>query len=257
MYPGGSLQDCREALQLATKSPNLFSTVGVHPTRCDEFVASGNAATHLDRLHALVKDGMSSGHVVAIGECGLDYDRLQHCIAEVQRPHFEMQIELAERTGLPLFLHSRAAGKDMLTTLRANRSRFMHAVVHSFDGTADEAADLVDLGLHIGLNGCSLKTAENLKVAATIPEHKLLLETYCPWCEIRPSHAGHAHVATRWPAVKKERFEEGKRVKNRTEPCHIWQVLEVVAAVRGVPISQLAHAVLENSKRVFMNSKTG
>ena len=60
-----------------------------------------------------------------------------------------------------------------------------------------------------------------------------MLETDCPWCEIRPSHAGFAAVATRWPSVKKERWEPGCRVKNRVEPEHIWQVLEVVAHARG------------------------
>jgi TatD DNase family protein len=77
----------------------------------------------------------------------------------------------------------------MLALLRANRARFREGVVHSFDGSAEEAAELVALGLHIGLNGCSLKTEENLRVAAGIPAERLLLETDCPWCEIRPTHA--------------------------------------------------------------------
>ena len=70
-------------------------------------------------------------------------------------------------------------------------------------------------------------------MVATIPAERLMLETDCPWCEIRPSHAGFAAVATRWPSVKKERWEPGCRVKNRVEPEHIWQVLEVVAHARG------------------------
>ena len=104
-----------------------------------------------------------------------------------------------------------------------------------------------------------------------------MLETDCPWCEIRPSHAGFAAVATRWPSVKKERWEPGCRVKSRVEPEHIWQVLEVVAHARGedkvsphayacvrtrrvraashqpVPRTQaeLARTVLANSCRVF------
>ena len=103
-----------------------------------------------------------------------------------------------------------------------------------------------------------------------------MLETDCPWCEIRPSHAGFAAVATRWPSVKKERWEPGCRVKSRVEPEHIWQVLEVVAHARGedkvsrarvclrrrvvcipcltgLPCTQveLARTVLANSCRVF------
>ena len=156
----------------------------------------------------------------------------------------------------------------MVEMLTANRHRFKAGVVHSFDGEADEAAALVALDLYIGtlalmafagessvtkarlyrlrvfgdergcfvgagINGCSLKTARNLEVVATIPAERLMLETDCPWCEIRPSHAGFAAVATRWPSVKKERWEPGCRVKSRVEPEHIWQVLEVVAHARG------------------------
>ena len=49
-------------------------------------------------------------------------------------------------------------------------------------------------GCSIGINGCSLKTAENLEVMAAVPLDRLLIETDCPWCEIRPSHAGELAV---------------------------------------------------------------
>ena len=71
------------------------------------------------------------------------------------------------------------------------------------------------------------------EVVKSIPADRLMLETDCPWCEIRPTRAGFAAVATTWPSVKKERWKEGWRVKNRVEPEHMWQVLEVVAHARG------------------------
>ncbi|KAH7985249.1 hypothetical protein HPB52_024227 [Rhipicephalus sanguineus] len=93
--------------------------------------------------------------------------------------------------------------------------------VHSFDGSKEEAAAFLDLGLFIGINGCSLKTAENLAVAATIPRDRLLIETDCPWCEIRPTHAGAKLIRTSFPAKKKERFEPGFMVKGRNEPANL------------------------------------
>lgn len=62
---------------------SLFTTVGCHPTRCNEFEASGNAETYLDQLRELAR--ANTQKVVAIGECGLDYDRLQFCDADVQK----------------------------------------------------------------------------------------------------------------------------------------------------------------------------
>jgi TatD DNase family protein len=115
--------------------------------------------------------------VVAIGECGLDYDRLQFCPRDVQLRHFVPHFTLAHEFGLPLFLHCRNAASDFVRIVREHRTKFVHAVVHSFDGTLSELQDMLDLGLHIGINGCSLKTQENLDVAAQIPLDRLLLET--------------------------------------------------------------------------------
>ena len=130
-------------------------------------------------------------------------------------------------------------------------------VVHSFDGSAEERDAILALGLYIGVNGCSLKTEENLEVVKGIPGDKLLLETDCPWCDIRPSHAGHKLIKTRfegWPQVDKKKWKEGAVVKGRNEPHNMRQVLEVVAAVREEDPETLADTVYNNTLEVFFSS---
>jgi TatD DNase family protein len=130
--------------------------------------------------------------VVAVGETGLDYDRLQFCDAPTQQRFFETQIRLAEEFQLPMFLHNRASTLDFCRILAPLRASIPGGVVHSFDGSLEELHQLLDLNCFIGLNGCSLKTSDNLKVAAQVPIERLMMETDAPWCDIRPTHASYA-----------------------------------------------------------------
>ena len=68
----------------------------------------------------------------------------------------------------------------MAEILRAQRHRFRDGVVHSFDGSIEELKDLLDLNLFIGLNGCSLRTDNNLEVVRHLPLERILLETDAP-----------------------------------------------------------------------------
>jgi len=185
---GGSLQESRAALEISRTCDFLFSTVGVHPTRCKEFLH--DEEIHILQLQELLRDNQD-GKIVAVGEFGLDYDRTQFCPVNVQKRYFEKQFILAEQTSLPLFLHSRNAHDDFIDIVTRNRRRFSTGVVHSFTGTIEEAKKILDLDLFIGFNGCSLKTAENLKVVEFVPVSRMMIETDAPWCDIRHSHVIH------------------------------------------------------------------
>jgi len=249
LITGGSLEDSRAAVELATAHPGLYSTVGVHPTRCNEFRA--DPAGHLAALQQVVAS--APGKVRAIGECGLDYDRLEFCDKATQLEFFGAQFELAKATDLPMFLHNRNTGGDFARVMRSHRPHLKGGVAHSFTGDAQELRDLLALDLYIGINGCSLKTEENLQVMAQVPLDRLLLETDAPWCDIRPTHAGHRYVQTPADGRKRERFEAGRQIKGRNEPCNLVQVLEVVAGYRpDVPdAAALAAAVHANALRLF------
>ncbi len=139
--------------------------------------------------------------LVAFGEFGLDYDRLHFCSRELQLHSFAAQLELAASLSpqLPLFLHSRAAHADFVGHLKAafgDRLERLEkgGVVHSFTGTIEEMRELMDLGLYIGINGCSFKTAENCAVVKEVELSRLMLETDGPWCEVRPSHEGYKYL---------------------------------------------------------------
>lgn len=252
---GTSLSDSKAALELAKTNENLYCTVGCHPTRCGEFEKEDTSPeTYLEELLQLTLD--NRGKVVAIGECGLDYDRTQFCAPEIQRKYFEKQISLAEVTGLPMFLHCRNAAADLVQILTAHREKISGGVVHSFDGTQEEAQQILDLDLFIGLNGCSLKTEDNLAVAASIPPQRLMIETDCPWCEIRPTHAGYKHVTTTYQTKKKEKWEGGVMVKSRNEPNCIVQVLEVIAAIKKEDHDKLAEQLYNNTMKLFFPSET-
>ncbi|KAI1078508.1 hypothetical protein F5B20DRAFT_547293 [Whalleya microplaca] len=139
--------------------------------------------------------------LVAFGEFGLDYERLHYCPRPLQLHSFTSQLRLASTLSppLPLFLHSRAAHADFVACLQAAFGPKLEnlksgGVVHSFTGTSAEAAELVELGLYVGANGCSFKTPENCEVVRGVRLGRLMLETDGPWCEVRPSHAGWRYL---------------------------------------------------------------
>lgn len=196
--------------------------------------------------------------VVAIGEIGLDYDRTHFCPKDIQLKYFELQLESLCMYGLPLFLHMRSAADDFLAIMRKHKNLWESAggVVHSFSGTQSEMEQIIDLGLDIGINGCSLKTEENLNVVRNIPLHRMHLETDAPWCEIKQTHASFRHIFSPVPeAVKKpEKFVAGRQVKSRNEPCNIRYAAEVVWNLHkesGITFEEFADSILCNSLRLF------
>nr|GMC88779.1 putative deoxyribonuclease TATDN1 [Ipomoea batatas] len=120
---GGSLEESKKALSIAESDARLFCTVGVHPTRCKEFDESWDPEKHFQELLLLAKEGVEKGKVVAIGECGLDYDRLHFCPSEIQKKYFEKQFELAYMMKLPMFLHMRAAAQDFCDIIERNKDK--------------------------------------------------------------------------------------------------------------------------------------
>ncbi|KAL5596511.1 hypothetical protein BROUX41_006736 [Berkeleyomyces rouxiae] len=274
---------------------------GPDPTQEEDVEAvpdSERTVTVMAELKALIDESSSDKGLVAFGEFGLDYDRLHYCNKAVQLHSFDAQLELAAcmKPQLPLFLHSRAAHRDFVDLLKKHYGPRLEklekgGVVHSFTGTIEEMTELMDLGLYIGVNGCSLKTSENCEAVKAISLDRIMLETDGPWCEVRPSHEGWKHLVPaneverpkadaeasganakapvkkknqakkpepkiaeptdEYKVVKKEKWVKGCMVKGRNEPCMIGRVATIVAGIKGITVEELCKHAWENTTKVF------
>jgi len=242
-------KDAKTCLDLSKKSDKYYCTVGVHPTRVNDIDKSGDPEKYFKDMEDLIKE--CGEKCVAIGECGLDYDRLMCSEKETQLKYFPMHFDLAEKFNLPLYLHDRNTGGDFLKLMKENRHKFNTGIVHTFTGTEEELQQYLALDLYIGVSGCSLKKKKNLEVVKKIPLDRLMLETDCPYCEIFKRYDSFPLVKTTFPSKFNDKYEEGKMVKGRNEPCMIVQVAEVVAAVKNVDIQELADVAYENTMKVF------
>ncbi|MCJ1350925.1 MAG: TatD DNase [Icmadophila ericetorum] len=177
MITGSNLRESRNAVKLAEQH------LGVHPCSAKSFDSyHGGPDALLREIKTLVINAKTAGHATAFGEIGLDYDRLYLSEKEPQLKYFEAQLDIAVEVQLPLFLHSRAASQDFERLLRSRLPQLPKGgLVHSFTGTMEEMQRLVAMGLHIGVNGCSLKTEENLETVRAIPLDRIQIETDGPW----------------------------------------------------------------------------
>ena len=244
----GSLNDADACAAMCAQSESLFTTIGVHPTRCSTLLETSEIALQ-NRFDNFLK---TNPKAIAIGEIGLDYDRLHFCEKHVQIAGFETQLKLASKFEYPLVLHLRNAFEDFVEIMQRTCAGWKRngAVVHSFTGTRKEMEQLTNMGLYIGLNGCSLRDPEFLQnVVPHIPEELILFETDSPYCDIKPRHPGWAYLLQNpITTCKPDKWVPNTFVKNRNEPALINQVALVVGKARDKDITHIVHA---NTLRLF------
>jgi len=219
---GTSISDGEAVRRLHLSDPAMVScSVGLDPFACFALgpagVADGLAA--LERL-------LVSGDFCALGEVGLEYHHAL-CPHPLQREHLEAQISLALRLDLPLILHVRDAHPDMLACLAGWPGA--RGVVHSFDGTADQARAYLDLGWHLAFNGMvTFKPKDYLREAARIvPNDRLLIETDSPYLAPVP------------------------RRGQRCEPAYVAHTLTALAQLRGQRVEDLGAWTTRTARRLF------
>jgi TatD DNase family protein len=242
LLTSSNVQDVKNNVQLLRENNLPFkTTVGIHPCNAQQV-----ASSYLEDMEMVFAENKQ--YISAFGECGLDYDRLNYSPKEAQLEVFETQLQLlAHFAKLPVFFHMRNAFDDFFRLVNKYRSNFPSGVVHSFDGTMEQAQKLVSLDLYIGLNGCSLK--QDLTLACQLPLDRLMVESDAPWCSIKPTSPAYQHILTR-PELK-NKWQEGYAVKGRNEPWASRQVLEVIASSRGISLEHAADVIYDNSIRLF------
>ncbi|EMC97690.1 hypothetical protein BAUCODRAFT_122117 [Baudoinia panamericana UAMH 10762] len=257
MVTGSDLAESKNAVKLAQEYPGLcYATIGVHPCQARSFVTHPDGPDALlAELRKLAIESRDAGTATAFGEIGLDYDRLHFCDKDTQLTYFAAQLDLAIELQLPLFLHSRAASEDFKRLLRERLDKLpKRGIVHSFTGTLSEMQAIIDMGFDVGINGCSMKTEENVEVVKAVPLERLQIETDGPWCDMRPSHASAKFLASapEMPkAVKKEKWQPEMMVKGRNEPCMIVLVAHAIAGIQGVSVEEVCEHAWRNSIRMF------
>jgi TatD DNase family protein len=237
---GSSEESSRRASEYAAAFPGkLYATAGVHP---HEAGRCGN------RTLAALAELARRKEIVAIGECGLDYNR-DFSPRPVQKEWFAGQLDLAIELALPLFLHERDAFDDLYALLRERRAALPNFVVHCFTGGESELDAYLELGAYIGITGwiCDERRGAGLQtLVKNIPPDRLMLETDAPYLIPRslPRNTGGVSGAAGSPALP-----AGKRGRN--EPKFLPHIAETIAACLDKDPEQLAGETLSNTRRFF------
>ena len=242
---GTGLKNSEAGLRFAEATDGVWATVGLHPEHVTSDYHDENEGEKPEKFvtqEQLVEIASTSPKCVAIGETGLDWYRIDAAL-DVEQAKTEQEKVLHEHLrasyelDLPLVFHCREALTRLAEILQEewNAGRKPRGVVHSFTGTWDEAKPLLDLGLHIAVNGIAtfppkMGSDPDKAIDRTIehiPLERLLLETDAPYLAPAP-HRGQ-----------------------RNEPAYVEEVAKHVADVRGISLKDIAEQTTQNAITLF------
>ena len=209
-----TVAEAERVIQIADRHPLVQPCAGLYPTILDRGAASDMLAfirRHRDRL-------------VAIGEVGLDYWKVQDAAdREVQRDILAQHVALSRELDLPLNVHSRSAGRHAIGWLQENGAR--HVLMHAFDGKAATARAGIEAGYYFSIPPSIVRSPQKQKLVRHLPLEHLLLESDSPVL--------------------------GPQKDARNEPCNVWLSCQHIAALKDVPVDEVAHTTTANAKRLF------
>ncbi|MDE2025991.1 MAG: TatD family hydrolase [Patescibacteria group bacterium] len=230
---GTKLDSSQKAIDLAKAYDNLYAIVGVHPHHADKQELSPNWMAELETLAKQPK-------VVAIGEIGMDYYVYQSngiVDPKLQKETFEAQIDLAHKVGLPLQIHNRHAGKDVLEILNHHKNILKTdtpGMFHCFAGDFDVLRGALDLGFFIGFDGnitypglAPKETVSLSELAQKTPLDRIVTETDSPFLTPVPFRG------------------------SRNTPSRVIIVGEFLAGIKGITFNEIQEITSRNAKTLF------
>ena len=204
---------------LALEYPNIFSSVGVHPTETN--CKDPNIAELL--VYA------KSDRVIAIGETGLDYFHVKKEEADWQRDRFRRHIKASNESGKPMIIHMRDAKEDTIRIMTEEKAEA--GVMHCFSEDWETAQAALDLGFYISFSGIlTFNSAQSLReVAMKVPSERLLVETDSPYLTPSPFRG------------------------RPNSPAYTYYVVEKLAEIRNTSIDEMATTTTNNFNQLFFS----
>lgn len=229
---GTYLESSRKAVGLAEKEPDVWATVGLHPT--DLPAQSGTAKPFVEEEYRKL---VEHPRVVAVGECGLDYFwQKEERERQKQRENFAKQIEMAISINKPLMLHARPsrgtadAYEDVLRIITDNQQLTTNNIrgnIHFFVGDKTIAKQFLDIGFTLSFTGVITFARDYDEVIKYIPLQSILAETDSPYVAPVPYR--------------------GKR----NEPAFVVEVAQMIAEIKGLPLGLVSETLYSNVKKAF------
>ncbi len=214
-----NLEDFPQVKALADEHEHIFASVGVHP--CYKDVKDPST-------EELVEIG-SDPNIVAIGETGLDYFRVEDQNMDWQRERFVRHIQAAKAVNKPLIIHTRNAADDTMRMLKEEGADQCRGVMHCFAENWQVAKKALDLGFYISFSGIvTFKSATEVQeVAKKCPIDRVLVETDSPYLAPVP-------------------------LRGKTnEPAYVRHTAQFVADLKGLSLESLAESTTENFFNLF------
>ncbi len=223
---GTDSQHSEQALLLSEQYDSVcYATVGLHPHHASDYSSD---------LGSELRDMLKHKNAVAVGECGLDFNR-NFSTRKEQIRAFEAQLEIAIDLQKPLFLHQRDAHEDFISMIKSCRDNLGQVVAHCFTGSIEEVNDYVLQDMYVGVTGwiCDERRGASLQRAVQhIPLDRIMLETDAPYLLPRD--------------LQQKPVEKG-----RNEPCFLPHIAQAVAKHMQLEEEHLIAAAYENSRKFF------